>query len=68
MNRPLDPTRPAGRAGDDPAETDDGRTTEDKPSKEAVEEALARLVDAVLPDSRPGKRGEARRRKVRRAS
>ena len=68
MNKPLEPTRTTGGAGDGAAGSDMGRTTEDKPSKEAVEKALARLVDAVLPDSRSGKRGEPRRRKVRSGS
>ena len=65
MKRPLDVTRRADGLVKSAPESDATRSLQNAPSKEEVERALARLVDAVLPDSRSGRRDASRRGKRR---
>lgn len=71
MKSILDPKR-ADRAADfrETSAEEDGRDGPvlQAPAQDAVEAAVARLVDAILTDSRSGKRGSASDRAFRRSS
>jgi hypothetical protein len=68
MKRPIDPRDAGGTGEAKPPDPETKTPAQGAPSQDAVEAAMARLLDSILPDSRASRRHTPGPRRVRRAS